>query len=115
MTTEVVSRLLRERVGTLALVESMEADMQSVIEATAGSNADDEHDPEGATIAFERARLATLLTASRGRLAEITAALARVESGVYGVCVGCGRQIGAARLEARPFAPHCLACAADAS
>lgn len=115
MTTEGVWRLLRERESTLALVESMEADMRSVIEATAGSNADDEHDPEGATIAFERARLATLLTASRARLAEITAALTRVESGVYGVCAHCGRQIGAARLEARPFAPYCLTCAADGS
>jgi len=109
------ARLQRERQTTLALVTTMEADMQAVVESSAGSNADDEHDPEGATIAFERSRLATLITMARKRLGEIVAALERVETGDHGRCARCGRQISAARLEARPFARLCLDCAAATS
>jgi DnaK suppressor protein len=111
----VSARLRHEQQTTLALVVAMEADMQAVVESSADSNADDEHDPEGATIAFERSRLATLITASRKRLDEITAALERVETGEHGRCAVCGKQISAARLEARPFAQLCLDCAAAAS
>ncbi len=115
MKDALTTRLRREQQATLALVETMQADMQAVLEASAGSNADDEHDPEGATIAFERSRLATLISASRRRLDEITAALARVETSEHGRCTVCGREISAARLEARPFTPLCLDCAVAAS
>lgn len=114
-TTALTARLQRERQTTLALVETMEADMLAVVESSAGSNADDEHDPEGATIAFERARLATLIAVSRKRLGDITLALERVETGEHGRCAVCGREISASRLEARPFARLCLDCAAAAS
>ena len=42
----------------------------------------------------------------------IDAALTRMESGSYGLCSSCGEPIGYARLEANPYAPHCLACEA---
>lgn len=38
------------------------------------------------------------------------AALARLDSGDYGVCVDCGREIPEARLEAMPFALRCIDC-----
>jgi RNA polymerase-binding protein DksA len=41
-------------------------------------------------------------------------ALARLESGAYGVCESCGKAVGAARLDALPFATHCVACASSA-
>ena len=42
---------------------------------------------------------------------QIRRALKRIESGHYGVCVGCGSAIGAPRLQAVPTADHCLDCA----
>ena len=112
---DLTARLRREQQSTLALALAMEADLRAVVESSAGSNADDEHDPEGATIAFERSRLATLIAGSRTRLAEITIALDRVGTGEHGRCAVCGQGIGAERLEARPFALLCLDCAAAAS
>ncbi|MGE0666812.1 MAG: TraR/DksA family transcriptional regulator [Sphingomonadales bacterium] len=49
--------------------------------------------------------------ASRAEIAQIRAALERIESGTYGVCVSCGDDIAPARLEALPFAQQCIDCA----
>jgi DnaK suppressor protein len=103
--------LLDERAVVLRDIESLRREFDQVVEASASSNADDEHDPEGATIAFERQQTAALLEQARRRLAEIDAALARREAGGYGVCEGCGRPIGAERLAARPAARTCIDCA----
>jgi DnaK suppressor protein len=40
----------------------------------------------------------------------INAALERIEKGTYGKCESCGSQIPRARLDAIPYAAHCLAC-----
>jgi DnaK suppressor protein len=44
-------------------------------------------------------------------VAEIRAALQRLETGDYGICTSCGEEIGAERLEARPECAKCLDCA----
>jgi len=44
-------------------------------------------------------------------VAEIKAALQRLEAGNYGICVGCGEEIGKERLNARPWSSECLDCA----
>ena len=79
--------------------------------ASRDTNADDEHDPEGATIAFERSQIGALARQARSRLDEIDAALARVAAGTYGVCESCGLPIGEERLAARPAARTCIRCA----
>ena len=89
----------------------MEGDLASLIEASRSSNADDEHDPEGATIAFERAQLSALLDGTRRRVVELDEALQRLDAGTYGVCEVCGEPIPPARLEARPSARTCVGCA----
>jgi DnaK suppressor protein len=85
-------------------------DLAVIVEGTAAVPNDDEHDPEGATIAFERAQVSALLGSARERLGEIDEALERVLSGTYGSCGRCGQAIPAERLEARPFARFCVAC-----
>jgi DnaK suppressor protein len=40
----------------------------------------------------------------------LDAALARIEAGTYGECTDCGVDIPAARLQAAPEAPRCIAC-----
>ena len=82
-----------------------------MLDSAASTTGDDEHDPEGATIGFERAQSTGSLRAAEAALAEIDAALTRVDAGTYGVCVRCGRPIGDARLDARPAAACCIACA----
>ena len=44
-------------------------------------------------------------------LAEIEAALERIENGTYGTCTNCGNQISVERLEAYPWASLCIDCA----
>lgn len=102
--------LVAERVGALAQIGALERDLDGMVQASAGANADDEHDPEGATIAFERAQLAAMLDRSRQRLAELDAALDRLDRGTYGICLRCGRPIPAERLAARPSAATCVGC-----
>lgn len=84
---------------------------EELVAASVGSNADDEHDPEGATIAFERSQLDALMRLAREDLAEIDAAEDRLARGRYGLCETCGLPIDLARLEARPTARTCIACA----
>ncbi|MDG4758455.1 TraR/DksA C4-type zinc finger protein [Micromonospora sp. WMMD710] len=103
--------LRRRRDETAAQVAALEDDLRSLFEASRSSNADDEHDPEGSTIAFERAQLTAVLDAARRRLADLDAALDRVDAGGYGVCERCSRPIPAERLAARPSARTCVACA----
>lgn len=116
------------RLGTAdarAAVEAVRADaaqrlsglgvaFDDVVAASAWSNADDEHDPEGATVAFERAQLAALVRQARADLDEAAAAVERLDAGTYGRCERCGTTIPAERLAARPTARRCVPCAAAA-
>lgn len=103
--------LERERQETLHRLASLTEDFDEVVAASRGSNADDEHDPEGATIAFERSQLGALAQQTRNHLVETDAAIARVADGTYGVCERCGQPIGEDRLHARPVARTCIQCA----
>lgn len=44
-------------------------------------------------------------------LAQIEAAVRRIEQGVYGLCERCGQAINPERLQALPYATTCLSCA----
>jgi RNA polymerase-binding transcription factor DksA len=103
--------LLAARDDARERVRALGDDLAGVIDASRSSNADDEHDPEGATIAFERAQVIALLVAARQRLADLDDALARHAAGGYGVCEVCGRPIPPERLAVRPDARTCVACA----
>jgi DnaK suppressor protein len=103
-------RLAHDRARTLARIAALERDLDALLDATADSP-DDEHDPEGATIGFERAQTTALLAAARGHLDELDEVAGRVAAGGYGTCERCGTPIGAERLEARPTARRCVACA----
>lgn len=101
--------LLGEEQSALrAQLSRMTADMTSLIEASRDSNADDEHDPEGQTIAFERAQLAAITDQAREHLDEVQSALERVVDGTYGLCQVCSEPIDPARLQARPTARTCV-------
>ena len=102
--------LTTERAGTLERLAGLEREFDGIVEAAGAANADDEHDPEGATIAFEREHVAALRSQAREHVAEIDAALRRLDEGGYGICAVCGQPIPAGRLAARPTATMCVAC-----
>ncbi|HET6561240.1 MAG TPA: TraR/DksA C4-type zinc finger protein [Marmoricola sp.] len=108
---EVEERLLADRRTAVARLARLRSDFGGIVEASRDSNADDEHDPEGATIAFERSQVDALVRQSEDHLAEVDAALGRVAAGTYGVCERCGGPIPPGRLEARPVARTCVPCA----
>ena len=100
---------------TTERLAALTGDYAGIVEASRDSNADDEHDPEGSTIAFERSQVGTLVEDARHQLAEVDAARARLADGTYGTCEECGGPIGEGRLEARPTARTCIRCAAGGS
>jgi RNA polymerase-binding transcription factor DksA len=104
--------LCEERETTLARIGAMTGEFDEIVSATAGANVDDEHDPEGSTIAFERARIANLASEARAYLAELERATARLEAGSYWICERCGGPIADERLAARPATRSCIRCAA---
>jgi DnaK suppressor protein len=104
--------LLGERDRVRQLIAALEREFAGIAEAASSGGADDEHDPEGATLAFEREHTAALLGQAREQMAEVEAALGRLADDRYGVCERCGQPIGEARLAARPAARTCVRCAA---
>jgi DnaK suppressor protein len=114
--TEVAAEGPRERLAAARAaagerLAGLEREFTELVESARQSNADDEHDPEGATIAFERQHIAALISVARERLAEIDSGLDRLADGRYGICAQCGQRIGAERLDARPATSTCFACA----
>jgi DnaK suppressor protein len=104
--------LVRARVDAEEQVAALAAQLREIMDASRFTNADDEHDPEGSTIAFERAQVAALLDAARQRASDVEDALHRFDEGRYGACEVCGQPIAAERLAVRPSARTCVACAA---
>ena len=112
MTADPRERLLALRDQAEARVQATAATLAELTHEREGSNDDDEHDPEGVTLSSEWSRLTGLAEAAASELRQVDDALARVDAGTYGVCADCGRAIPSGRLEARPFAKYCVACAA---
>ena len=52
--------------------------------------------------------------ATRQELADVLAALERMEEGTYGQCVDCGQEIGLSRLKAIPYTLRCIEFAEEA-
>lgn len=107
--------LLAKRADALDRLRGLDASFTDIVEAAQDSNLDDEHDPEGTTVAVSRAQVSSLAAETRVHLDEIDAALVRVEAGTYGVCSQCGGPIAPARLEALPATTRCITCAQSAS
>ena len=111
MNTSTSARLAEETERTLAQIEALTAERSDIVAGRDLVATDDEHDPEGATIAFEHARVGALLEQARHHLAAIEHAEQRLRDGVLDTCEVCGTVIPAARREARPAATTCIGCA----
>ena len=94
------------------LVIDLRSELDGIIAAQEADPPDDEHDVEGSSVGFERARVTALLVSAEARLSELHAADERVARGEYGRCEVCGDAIGADRLAAVPTTRRCVTCAA---
>jgi len=99
----------RER--KLRQIAGLEQSVTVIFEAAELTSTDDEHDPEGSTIAYERAQVLALLRQARADLELLDAAARRLERGDGTGCARCGRPIGVERLLALPTTQTCVACA----
>jgi DnaK suppressor protein len=105
------ARLDDERADILARIGDLTAQVADFLDSASSTSADDEHDPEGATVGFERAQALALLQQARDDLAAVDAAARRLAAGSYGRCAACGGAVGTERLVARPAAEYCITCA----
>jgi RNA polymerase-binding transcription factor DksA len=104
-------RLVAERERLIDQVEALTADFDAIVASSELVSTDDEHDPDGSTVAFERQMVAGLLGEAKHQLDELDAAIARFDAGAYGRCETCGKSIAPARLDALPATTTCITCA----
>jgi len=91
-------------------LDQLIADDRSSKEQQGASSFRDKEEAAGATSDFER-RMA-LATQKRNNLAEVEHALHKLEEGSYGICDSCVQPIESGRMEALPYASHCMTCKA---
>lgn len=77
--------------------------------------ADEDGFGEGDTLNVERDRLLLVAAEAQAKVAEIDAAIAKVDAGNYGLCEYCTKPIPPARLEVVPEATLCVSCKTGAS
>ena len=93
--------LLAERAR---LVDEIGEAIEAPDQMTYGSQA------AAASQVFEQQRDLALRDRAVQHLAQVEAAIARLEAGTYGRCLRCGTDIPAGRLDALPWAAHCIEC-----
>jgi DnaK suppressor protein len=103
--------LLDERRRVVAAIENLHEDHVGTLSDEAGEEAAfDNHLADTATETYDRELDYSLEENSEHVLADIDAALNRIEDGTYGICTHRGEQIPVERLEARPWATLCIDC-----
>ena len=106
--------LLEERARVEAALQNLHEETAGTLSEDAGEEtAYDNHLADTATETYDRELDYTLEENAEHLLAEIDAALKRIEAGTYGICTTCGKQIPEERLEALPWATLCIDCQRD--
>jgi RNA polymerase-binding protein DksA len=71
-----------------------------------------DHDSEERATQLESSEVVDALgNEARAEIEKISAALRRMDSGEFGICVECGEPIGNDRISAYPYADECIDCA----
>ena len=103
--------LLDERKRVVAAIENLHEDHVGTLSDEAGEEvAFDNHLADTATETYDRELDYSLEENSEHVLADIDAALKRIEDGTYGICTRRGEEIPVERLAARPWATLCIDC-----
>jgi RNA polymerase-binding protein DksA len=103
--------LLEERKRVQAALDNLhEENSGSLLDESGEEAGYDNHIGDTATVTYDRELDYTLEENEERVLADIDAALKRIDDGTYGICTNCGKQILEERLEARPWATLCIDC-----
>ncbi|MFC7430868.1 MULTISPECIES: TraR/DksA C4-type zinc finger protein [unclassified Agrococcus] len=105
-------RIAEERIAARSRLAGLEQQLVELRALRRGESDDDEHDPDGVPLSEEWSRLEGLREAAVATLADLDAAAESLASGEAPRCTRCGATIPAARLQVRPQARTCVACAA---
>jgi RNA polymerase-binding protein DksA len=104
--------LLEERKRIEAAIEYLHREnpgsLEDETEEVMGGS--DNHLGDAAAGTLDREIDYTLEGHSEQVLAQMDAALLRIEDGTFGICANCGKPIAEERLEARPWASLCIDC-----
>jgi len=102
--------LIDERDRVTLTVENLHEANSGSLEDETEEETYDNHLADSATATLNREIDYTLEENSEHVLSGINEALDRIESGTFGSCARCGKQIGEERLEAIPYATRCIDC-----
>ncbi len=103
------SLLLEERKRVADAIEFLHAENPGSLEDETGEQTQfDEHFADAAAGTYDREVDYSLEGGAEGVVRMIDDALERIDSGTYGTCRVCGREIAEERLEARPWADLCI-------
>jgi RNA polymerase-binding transcription factor DksA len=105
------SALAAELARTQEQAASLARQFDDVVAAAEMSNTDDEHDPEGTIIAFERSQVSALHSQALDDVAALHRTLVDLDEASFGACDECGGHIGFERLVALPATRRCVNCA----
>jgi RNA polymerase-binding protein DksA len=100
------ARLDEERASLLSDIEALAVENQAQQDDYGIGN----HVADDATEVFTRERNLALRNNTQDLLAQVDAALQRLDEGRYGICARCGQEIAPDRLEALPYAIYCITC-----
>jgi RNA polymerase-binding protein DksA len=110
-TDRIRDTLTRERQRIQAAIDNLhEENPGSITDETGEDAVYDNHLADTATVTFDRELDYTLEENAEHMLADIDAALQRLDDGSFGRCTNCDKEIAPARLEARPWATLCIDC-----
>lgn len=111
--TKLHAQLEEERARLEAEVEVMQREGHEALSDASGENNYRDHMADQGSATFDRELDMTLEDNTRDALADVSAALVRMETGEYGACAQCGKAIAAERLKAVPTATMCIKCKAE--
>ncbi|MCC7328674.1 MAG: TraR/DksA family transcriptional regulator [Gammaproteobacteria bacterium] len=101
-TTEIRARLLAHKAELRRRVTTIHEHARNPL---------DQDSAEQAAQIGNIAVVSALETEAVQQIADIDAAIQRLDAGTYGICVSCGEAIGEGRLKVRPAATQCRDCA----
>ena len=110
-TSQLRAAIEADRQRTAEQIENLQASFEAIVGGAELNSTDDEHDPEGTTIAYERAQVSALLNQARDDLVALDAAIERLDDGDVLTCTVCGQEIPLERLLALPSVRTCVRCA----
>jgi DnaK suppressor protein len=106
MLADIRARLERERASLLGDIDTLDVQNQAQQDDYGIGN----HLADDASEVVTRDVNLALRSNSRDLLAQVEAALQRLDDGTYGMCARCGNPINPERLEALPYASYCITC-----